>query len=136
MEAYFHVEERDQPIQDDPEKHVLQQEGALLVLVADPDPSVNDPRTAVDQTALLQPTDVLATCALIPYQQTSVKLAKMTVAPTARGRGLGRRLLRAAPRGRSHGIPASCAQDKPPPVGSRYSLPIGGVQGRRSRSNG
>jgi ribosomal protein S18 acetylase RimI-like enzyme len=39
--------------------------------------------------------EVLGTCALIPYQPGILELAKLAVAPEARGRGLGRALVEA-----------------------------------------
>lgn len=75
--AHFAVEEADRRVLDDPEGHVLAEGGHILM--------------AEDATG-----DVVGTCALLRITDGSFELAKMAVAPRARGRGVGRALGEAA----------------------------------------
>jgi len=74
---HFVVEDADRRTLDDPERHVLLPGGAILV--------AEDVRG-----------EPVGTCALIPVADRVLELAKMAVAPHARGRGVGRRLGEAA----------------------------------------
>lgn len=92
IEEHFHVEDSDRRLLGDPTAHVLDRGGALLFLMAGGGDSSDELEAASDEKV----EHVLGTCALIPFQDASVELAKMAVSPAVRGRGLGRRLLRAA----------------------------------------
>jgi GNAT superfamily N-acetyltransferase len=80
IEEYFVVEERDRRELDDPESHILKAGGFIFVAEAD--------RPAGRE--------VLGACALIAEPDGAYELAKMAVAPAARGRGVGRALGEAA----------------------------------------
>lgn len=73
---YFAVEEPDRWQLDDPESHILRNGGHIFMAESDG--------------------EVLGTCALIREWDGSFELAKMAVAPSARGRGVGRALAEAA----------------------------------------
>ena len=74
---YFAVEEADRRVLDDPEGYILRRGGHILM--------------AEDEAG-----EVVGTCALLRNADGSFELAKMAVAPTARGRGVGRALGEAA----------------------------------------
>ena len=73
---YFEVEEPDRWQLDHPESHILATGGHIFIAEADG--------------------EVVGTCALLREDDTVFTLAKMAVAPHARGRGLGRALADAA----------------------------------------
>jgi GNAT superfamily N-acetyltransferase len=83
---YFAVEDADRKALDDPENNILRPGGAILMAEADG--------------------EVVGTCALMKCPDGSYELAKMAVAPSAQGRGVGRALGEAAiARARSLGAP-------------------------------
>jgi GNAT superfamily N-acetyltransferase len=73
---YFEVEGPDRWLLDDPHAHILRHGGHILMAEMDG--------------------EVVGTCALIRESDDTFELAKMAVAPTARGRGVGRALGAAA----------------------------------------
>jgi len=73
---YFAIEEPDRWQLDHPESHILGTGGHIFIAEADG--------------------EVLGTCALLREDDDVFTLAKMAVAPAARGRGLGRALAEAA----------------------------------------
>jgi ribosomal protein S18 acetylase RimI-like enzyme len=76
IESYFVLEDADRAIFADPTKAVLAGGGQIFFVV--------DGET------------VLGTCAVLRHSDTEVEIAKMAVAPTARGRGLGDLLMDAS----------------------------------------
>lgn len=91
IEEHFAVEPRDRHELDDPERHILDAGGWIFI--------------AEDDESREPGTRVLGTCALI-YEHGTFELAKMAVAPEARGRGVGRALGEAViARARALGIP-------------------------------
>lgn len=80
IEEHFAVEERDRLDLDDPEGRILASGGQILMA----------------ESVGPQGVDVLGTCALIREPDGAYELAKMAVAPAARGRGVGRALGEAA----------------------------------------
>ena len=73
---YEMLEAADEPALTDPEGEIVAHGGQIFVA--------------------LQGTTVVGTCALIPIQEHIVELAKLAVAPSAQGQGLGRRLTETA----------------------------------------
>jgi putative acetyltransferase len=71
--GHFEIEEKDREVLDDPVGHILQPGGALLMAV--------------------QEGVAIGTCALLPMEDGSFEVAKMTVAERCRGQGIGRKLL-------------------------------------------
>ena len=83
---YFAVEDADRKALDDPERNILQPGGAIFMAEVDG--------------------EFVGTCALMKCPDGSYELAKMAVAPSAQGRGVGRALGEAAiTRARSLGAP-------------------------------
>ena len=83
---YFEIEEPDRWQLDHPESHILGQGGHIFIAESDD--------------------EVVGTCALLREPDGSFWLAKMAVAPQARGRGIGRALAEAAiARARALGAP-------------------------------
>ncbi|MFP5228427.1 MAG: GNAT family N-acetyltransferase [Acidobacteriota bacterium] len=76
ISKFFTLEEADRAIISDPRKHILDPGGQILIAERDG--------------------EAIGCCALIPMTPGEYELAKMTVAETARGGGVGRRLLRFA----------------------------------------
>ena len=76
IEQYFEVEEPDRAVFRDPESVIRRPGGEIFFVVADGEP--------------------LGTCAMLPHGPDAFELAKMGVAPHARGRGFGDRLIVAA----------------------------------------
>jgi GNAT superfamily N-acetyltransferase len=72
LDAYSLLEPADLEYLEDPETYVLAVGGQVFFAVANG--------------------EVVGTCAVIPHSAGSYELAKLAVAPGARGRGLGRRL--------------------------------------------
>lgn len=77
LERWFVVEPIDREVLGDPQTHLLAGGGRILF--------------AIDADER-----VLGTVALLPYEDGSVELTKMAVAPERRGGGIGRRLMRGA----------------------------------------
>ena len=73
---YFAIEEPDRWQLDHPESHIVGRGGHIFIAESDD--------------------EVIGTCALLREQDSSFSLAKMAVAPHARGRGIGRALAEAA----------------------------------------
>lgn len=83
---YFAVEDADRKALDDPQKNILQPGGAIFMAEVDG--------------------EAIGTCALMKCSDGAYELAKMAVAPSAQGRGVGRALGEAAiARARSLGAP-------------------------------
>jgi len=76
IEESFEMEETDLAYLSEPEHHIIDPGGAILFLLEDEEP--------------------VGTCALIKREDQVFELAKMAVAPSARGRGYGRRLAESA----------------------------------------
>lgn len=76
IERHFRVEAADRKMFDDPEGTIVNRGGAIFFLLVDG--------------------WVRGTCALVPAGEGVYELAKMAVAPEARGRGHGARLMKAA----------------------------------------
>jgi GNAT superfamily N-acetyltransferase len=76
IKEYFVVEDRDRHELDDPESHILQTGGSIFMAEVDGPEGL----------------EVLGACALIAEPDGVYELAKMAVAPAARGRGVGRAL--------------------------------------------
>lgn len=76
LEEYFTIEPYDRIVLEDPQKNVLDLGGHILFA--------------------LMAGEVPGTCALLKHSPTMYKLAKMGVTKSARGLGVGRRLLNAA----------------------------------------
>ncbi|WP_206411664.1 GNAT family N-acetyltransferase [Lysobacter enzymogenes] len=77
LERWFVVEPIDREVLGDPQTHLLAGGGRILFAID------------ADDRAL-------GTVALLPYQDGSVELTKMAVAPELRGGGIGRRLMQGA----------------------------------------
>ncbi|BAV96350.1 GNAT family N-acetyltransferase [Lysobacter enzymogenes] len=77
LERWFVVEPIDREVLGDPQTHLLAGGGRILFAID------------ADDRAL-------GTVALLPYEDGSVELTKMAVAPELRGGGIGRRLMRGA----------------------------------------
>ncbi|HWB32340.1 MAG TPA: GNAT family N-acetyltransferase [Acidobacteriaceae bacterium] len=73
IERYFGLEARDRETLGDPEGKILAEGGHIFMA--------------------LQGETPVATCALLPHEPGVFEVAKMTVAESCRGRGLGRRIL-------------------------------------------
>jgi ribosomal protein S18 acetylase RimI-like enzyme len=90
IEEHFAVEERDRRELDDPEAQILAAGGHILMAESESPAGV----------------EVVGACALIREPDGAYELAKMAVAPVARGRGVGRALGEAAvARARALGAP-------------------------------
>jgi putative acetyltransferase len=76
IERYFVVEEEDRKVFDDPQGRIVAPGGQVFFLLDDH--------------------GVQGTCAVIRHDAHTLELAKMAVAPAARGRGYGDRLVEAA----------------------------------------
>ena len=76
IESYFVLEDADRAIFADPSKAVLTPGGQIFFVV--------------------EGEAVLGTCAVLRHSTTEVEIAKMAVAPSARGRGLGDLLMEAS----------------------------------------
>jgi ribosomal protein S18 acetylase RimI-like enzyme len=76
IESYFVLEEADREVFRDPVGHVLDPGGQIFFV--------------------MDGTEVLGTCAVLRHSTEECEIAKMAVAPAARGRGLGDRLMQAA----------------------------------------
>lgn len=76
IEKHFEVEARDREIFDDPRRHVVAPGGEVFMLLEDGTPK--------------------GTCAMLKIAPDAFELAKMGVAPSAQGRGYGRRLMQVA----------------------------------------
>jgi ribosomal protein S18 acetylase RimI-like enzyme len=76
IETYFVLEQADRDTFSDPEGKILAPGGEIFFVV--------------------QGTEVLGTCAVLRHSADAFEIAKMAVAPEARGRGLGDRLMEAA----------------------------------------
>ena len=76
IEQYFSVEERDRAVFRDPEGTILRPGGEIFFVLCDG--------------------NVVGTCAMVPHGDDALVLAKMAVAPSARGQGHGDRLITAA----------------------------------------
>jgi putative acetyltransferase len=75
IEQYFHLEETDRKYLYEPEKTIIEPGGDVIFLLAGD--------------------EVVGTCALVPEATGTLELAKMAVARTERGKGLGNVLLEA-----------------------------------------
>lgn len=69
----FVVEEKDWEVLNDPVGHIIQPGGALLMAIED--------------------SEAIGTCALLPMENGTFEVAKMTVAEKCRGLGIGKKLL-------------------------------------------
>lgn len=76
LERYFSVEPFDRIVLNDPYTEIIRRSGHIFFAVLD--------------------NDVVGTCALLKHTEKKYELAKMAVADTQQGRGIGRRLLAAA----------------------------------------
>ena len=84
IERYFVLEDADRELFSDPEAKILAHGGQIFFVV--------------------DATGVLGTCAVLRHSAEEYEIAKMAVAPSARGRGLGDLLMEAAVRfARDHG---------------------------------
>ena len=72
ISTYFQVEESDRKMLENPQTHILDKGGAILI-------------AELDQTPV-------GTCALIKMDETTYELAKMAVSPKARGQQIGYKL--------------------------------------------
>ena len=72
IEAYFRMEDTDEKVLKDPEGEILAKGGCI-------------------QVALLEG-EAVGVCALVPHGEDCLELAKMAVAPRARGYGVGKAL--------------------------------------------
>lgn len=77
VERFFTVEDKDREQLHDAKARILDKGGAILI--------------AEDETG-----DAVGCVALVPHGEGEVELAKMAVAESAQGRGVGRRLMEAA----------------------------------------
>jgi GNAT superfamily N-acetyltransferase len=76
IEQYFEVEEADRQVFSNPEAAILEPGGQIFFALAG--------------------SDVVGTCAIVRHGPEEYEIAKMAVAPRARGQGLGDRLMEAA----------------------------------------
>ena len=76
IEKHFEMEDTDRAYLTDPEKHIIDPGGSILFFLEAGEP--------------------VGTCALIKRGERVFELAKMAVAPSARGRGYGQQLAEAA----------------------------------------
>lgn len=76
IEMYFELEDPDREVFRDPQAKILAPGGQILFVLKDG--------------------EVLGTCAVIRHRPTEYEIAKMAVAPAARGRGFGDLLMEAA----------------------------------------
>lgn len=76
IETYFVLEEADREVLGDPRGKILQQGGQVFFV--------------------LERGEVRGTCAVLPHGAEDYEIAKMAVAPAARGRGFGHLLMEAA----------------------------------------
>jgi len=73
IEKYFHIEDKDRESLKDPQRYILDKGGHILIAERAGQP--------------------VGCCALLAMEEGSFEVAKMTVAESERGRGLGRQLL-------------------------------------------